>query len=286
MMPTLRSSLRRWLGGVPRMAKDRAAILKSMLDGVKPVLDDDKTKRIASALKAFSDKQLNKMDAAGVRIWPFVKGLPPEYQVAKIDELGGPADYNAQYRTVRVSPTSMEKDSFTDFMRHELAHAWDNVRTGKNLKDLRKLKDSAFADELNKRADQELKGETFESKSARKLPPGNKASMQEAVDEYKKLLSLDTTRSFAHPSTAPKHSAANAMEFYAEGYSVFHGNVPLSQGRLLYMAPVLFYYLEHEAKAEGLLRPGKDDLKKYLDENEKGWRAWEPEEEKQSTRKK
>ena len=102
---------------------DRDAILKSMLGGVTPALDDARTKRIASAMKAFSDKQLNKMEAAGVRIWPFVKGLPPEYQVQKIDDLGGPADYNAQYRTVRVSPASMEKDSFTDFMRHELAHA-------------------------------------------------------------------------------------------------------------------------------------------------------------------
>jgi hypothetical protein len=268
-----------------RMQMDRDAILKSMLGGVKPALDDAKTKRIASAMKAFSDKQLNKMEAAGVRIWPFVKGLPPEYQVQKIDDLGSPADYNAQYRTVRVSPASMDKDSFTDFMRHELAHAWDNVRTGKNLKDLRKLKDSAFADELNRRAEQEMKNETFESQSAKKLPPGNKSSMKELVDEYAKLLKLDTSRSFANPSTAPKHSAANVMEFYAEGYSVFHGNVQLSQGRLFYMASGLFYYLEHEAKAQGLLRPSRADLKKYLDENDKGWRGWEPEEEKTGSRK-
>jgi hypothetical protein len=49
---------------------DRETILKSMLSGVSPALSDDQLKSIRAAMKAFSVKQLQKMDEAGVRIWP------------------------------------------------------------------------------------------------------------------------------------------------------------------------------------------------------------------------
>jgi hypothetical protein len=249
---------------------DREAILKSMLGGVNPALDDTQMKSIASAMKAFTIKQLQKMEEAGVRIWPFVKGLPPEYQMESIPDLGSPAEYIHQFRTIRISPASLEKSAITDFLRHELAHAWDNVRTGKNPKSLRKLKGDALGNELNRRAQE---SEPFESQSKKKLPPGRKFSMQEMLDRYKQGLP-DKTKSFAHPSTAEKHNAKNVMEFYAEGYSVFHGTTQTSQGRMLWLAPELFGYLEQEAKGLGLLTPSRDALKKVLDGNEKGWRSY------------
>lgn len=102
-------------------------------------------------------------------------------------------------------------------------------------------------------------------------------------DQVSNVADLD--RSFSNPSTHAKHSANNVMEFYAEGYSVFHGNVQICQGRMLYMAPGLYDYLEREARADGLLRPDKDALKKFLDEFDPNWRAWEPKEEKKSSKK-
>jgi hypothetical protein len=249
---------------------DRETILKSMLSGVNPALSDAQMKSIAVARRAFSVKQLEKMEEAGVRIWPFVKGLPPEYQAGSISDLGSPAEYNYQFRTIRISPASLEKGAITDFLRHELAHAWDNVRAGKNPKSLRKLKGDALGEELNRRAQE---SEPFESQSTKKLPPGKKFSMQEMLDRYRKVLP-DKTKSFAHPSTADKHNAKNVMEFYAEGYSVFHGITQTSQGRMLWLAPELFGYLEQEAKGHGLLTPSRDQLKKVLDDNEKGWRSY------------
>jgi hypothetical protein len=249
---------------------DREAILKSMLSGVNPAVKDGQMKSIAVAMKAFSIKQLEKMEGAGVRIWPFVKGLPPEYQMKDIPDLVDPAAYKYQFRTIRISPTSLEKGAITDFLRHELAHAWDHVRTGKNPKSLRKLKDDALSEQLNHLAQE---SEPFESQSPKKLPPGNKYSMQEMLDRYTKGLP-DKTKSFAHQSTADKHNAANVMEFYAEGYSVFHGFTQSSQGRMMWLAPELFDYLEQEAKGNGLPTPIRDQLKKVLDETEKGWRDY------------
>jgi hypothetical protein len=248
---------------------DRETILKSMLSGVSPALSEDQINSIGTAMKAFSVKQLQKMEEAGVRIWPFVKGLPPEYAVSSIADLGSPAEYNPQFRTVRISPASLARGAITDFLRHELAHAWDNVRTGKASKSLRKLKGDALIDELNSRAKE---GAPFESQSPKKLPPAN-LSMQEMLDSYIKVLP-DKTKSFAHPATAEKHLAKNVMEFYAEGYSVFHGFTPTSQGRMLWLAPDLFNFLEKEAKANGLLPPDREQLKTVLDDNEKGWRRY------------
>src|ERR1700687_2928751 len=92
------------------------------------------------------------------------------------------------------------------------------------------------------------------------------------LDTYIKVLRVDRTKSFAHPATAEKHLAKNVMEFYEEGYSVFHGFNLTSQGRMLWLAADLFNFLEKEARDYGLLTPDREELKKTLDDNEKGWR--------------
>ncbi len=255
------------------MSKEHERILKSMLGDVDPPLGEDETKRIASALKAFSVKQLQKMDNAGVRIWPFVKGLPPEYKITSVADLGSPAAYHYQFRTIRVSPTSLGRGAATDFLRHELAHAWDDVRTDRKPTNLRKMKENARLDEFNRLAKEKA---PFESESGKKLPPGKKLTMQDMLSAYKSNLAAlgDKTKSFAHPSTADSHNAKDVKEFYAEGYSVFHGHSQESQSRMLWLARDLFDYLEEEAKVYGLSPPPRKDLEKYLDDTEKGWRAW------------
>jgi hypothetical protein len=259
-----------------RPGMDRDAILKSMLTGVTPALSDDKVKSIGVAMKAFSDKQLGKMEEAGVRIWPFVKGMPPEYEVQKLADLKDPAAYDFQYRTVRISPASLEKGTITNHMRHELAHAWDDVRSGKHPKSLRKLKGDALLKEINLRAKEVLEGKPFESQSSKKLPP-SKLSMQELLNDYSKTIDAtqDKTLTFAHETTAEKHNRADVMEFYAEGYSVFHGFALDKQSMLFWLAKNFYDYLEDESKTYGLPAPSRAELEKTLDDTRKNWRNFQ-----------
>jgi hypothetical protein len=254
------------------MSMDREAILKSMLGGVSPAPEEAQIKTIAAVMKAFSLKQLQKMEAAGVRLWPFTDSLPPEYKLS-IPDLTDPAAYHHPSRTIRISSASMERPAFADFLRHEMAHAWDNVRTGKNPKSLRNLKGDPLFAEVERRMQDTA---PFESQSAKKLPPAKKMSLTDMLDRYKKVLAgtQDKTKSFAHRATADKHNSTNVMEFYAEGYSVFHAYDQAGQSRMLWLAPELFGFLESEAKGEGQLSPSRDQLEKLLDDTEKNWRNY------------
>jgi hypothetical protein len=248
---------------------DRETILKNMLTGVDPPPDEDLKKSILAAMKGFSDKQLEKMEQAGVRFWPFLKGAPPEYNVTGVSDLGTPAEYKKELRLVRISPASLKRPGITDMLRHELAHAWDDVRNETSPPNLRKLKGDALTNELTR-----LAGDTmpFESQSTKKLAPG-KFSMEEMLDRYKKGLP-ERDMSFANPSTAESHVAADVMEFYAEGYSVFHGFCDLCQSRLLRLAPELYNYLELESKTYGLPAPNRDQLNKSFNDNYPEWKGY------------
>lgn len=248
---------------------DHETILTSMLTGVTPALPDAQVKSILAAMKAFSDKQLQKMEESGVRIWPFIQGLPPEYLVKSIDDLKAPAEYKYQFRTIRISPASLAGGKITNFLRHEFAHAWDDVRTGKTPANLKKLKGDALIKELERLAHEKA---PYESDSMKKLPPGKKHSMLEVLNEYKKILRLDKTKSFANEAVSETHLVADVKEFYAEGYSVFHGFEQVKQSRMLWLAPELFAYLEDEADGLGLSKPDRKQLEQILDDTEKGWR--------------
>jgi hypothetical protein len=245
---------------------DRETILKEMIRGADHELGDDVKGVLRNAMKAFSLNQLQKMIDAGVRFWPSVKGVPAEYADAgfAVPDLAAPADYVAPLRLLCVSPATLTKaGGATDATRHELAHAWDDVRNEKKSTNLRKLSGDALKKEVmrmlteeqtEKQTEKQTKKQTFGSESTDKLPPDKKLSMQEMVSKYKDELRLDK-RGFAHPTTAPKHVAATVMEFYAEGYSVFHGYNDLCQSRLMDLAPELYGYLEWESKAYHLATP-------------------------------
>ena len=248
---------------------DRDKLIAGMLTGVSPALTAEQVATINAALRAFSDKQLTQMDDAGVRMWPFVKGLPPDIASVHIDDLGDPAAYDYQLRVVRISPASLARGAAANHLRHEFAHAWDNVRSGKNPKSLRKIKPDAQTDEINARFKETA---PFGSDSSAKLSPSMR-SMQDLAGDYKKILAVDREKfSFAHESTAPKHATANVREFYAEGYSVFHGFSVDKQARMLWIARDFFDYLDKESKSLGLLSPDRKSLEKTLDEIDKNRR--------------
>jgi hypothetical protein len=254
--------LQRRTSGEDERAMDRDKLIDGMLTGVNPALSPDQLGAINAALKAFSDDQLTQMDAAGVRMWPNLKGLPPDIPQMHIDDLGTPAEYKYQFRVVRISPTSLATGSAVNHLRHEFAHAWDNVYSGKDLKSLRTMNPDKQADELNTRAKQPA---PFASDSSDKL--------QKLAAAYKQILAVDREKfSFAHDSTAPKHATTNVREFYAEGYSVFHGLATDKQARMYWIARNFFAYLEEESKRLGLLPPKRELMETTLDGIDPKWR--------------
>src|ERR1700689_2107842 len=206
------------------------------------------------------------MEQAGVSLWPFIMGEPPEYNDTGVPDLGAPAEYKKELRLVRISPASLKKPGITDFLRHELAHAWDDVRNENSQPNLRKLKGDALTNELTRLAGDKM---PFDSQSKKKLAPGN-LSMEEMLDRYQKGLP-ERDMSFANPSTAETHAGGDVMEFYAEGYSVFHGFCDVCQARLLRLATELYDYLEQESKTYGLPTPNRGQLNKLFNDTYPNW---------------
>jgi hypothetical protein len=73
-------------------------------------------------------------------------------------------------------------------------------------------------------------------------------------------------QSFDNPATRESYSKRSPREFYAEGYSVFHGGREWNQARLLYYAPELYELLEIEAKEEGLDVPDRSKVEAAMKE--------------------
>jgi hypothetical protein len=246
-------------------------ILKEMISGVDPPPDEDTKSSLRAAMKAFSLDQLQQMNNAGVRFWPIVKGVPPEYEEIRVADLAAPAEYLPLIRLFRISPATLKSGTGgTDALRHELAHAWDDVRNEKKPPNLRKLKGKAVTDEVQRLGNLP---ETFGSESSAKLDP-SKLSMKEMLDRYKRVLRVDKDMSFAHPTTASKHLAANVMEFYAEGYSVFHGYNDDRQSRLLRLAKELYDYLEKESTTYGLPPLDRKGLSDQFNKTYPGWKSF------------
>ncbi|MGH7871425.1 MAG: hypothetical protein ACREQO_04305, partial [Candidatus Binatia bacterium] len=66
--------------------------------------------------------------------------------------------------------------------------------------------------------------------------------------------------SFANTKTDPEHVTSDVREFYAEGYSVFHGDNEDAQAQLLCDAPELYQLLENEANEGKLAVPDRGKL--------------------------
>lgn len=91
--------------------------------------------------------------------------------------------------------------------------------------------------------------------------PGDESEM---FARYKKWQLRE--QSFDNPSTREGYSKTSPKEFYAEGYSVFHGGKEWNQARLLYYAPELYELLEAEAKQQGLGVPDRSKIEAALKE--------------------
>src|SRR4030095_973465 len=97
------------------------AAFTGVADGV-----EGQVETIGSAMNAFSLHQLRAMQNAGLRFWDG-GSLPPEFKDrVAVKNLSTPAEYVDLIHVIRIA-----RNATTDAIRHEMAHAWDHVRTGK-----------------------------------------------------------------------------------------------------------------------------------------------------------
>jgi hypothetical protein len=238
--------------------KERAKLLTEFTEGAE--LPEQQVSRIASAMRAFSPRQLQAMRKAGVRFWA-PDSLPPEFKNhVEVENVSTPGQYLDTLRLIR-----MAKNASTDSIRHEMAHAWDHVRTGK-VKPIAGLKGEEFDKALKDTP--ALSSETEEKRATKETHQGKVRSVRipisEMFERYKKWKLRE--QSFDNPSTREGYSKTSPKEFYAEGYSVFHGGREWNQARLLYYAPELYELLEAEAKQQGLGVPDRTKIEAALKE--------------------
>lgn len=241
-----------------REQEARAKLLVDFTDGAG--LPEKQVGRIAAAMRGFSLHQLRAMRKAGVRFWA-PDSLPPEFKDrAAVEKLSAPGGYWHLLRLIQ-----MAEKATTDAIRHELAHAWDHVRTGK-VKPIAPVKDKDFVKALEETPP--LSSETREKRATKETHEGKvrgvRLPISEMFDRYKRWRLRE--QSFDNPSTREGYSKTSPAEFYAEGYSVFHGGREWNQARLLYYAPELYELLEAEAKKEGLDVPDRSKIEAALKE--------------------
>lgn len=238
--------------------KARAKILATFTDGAN--LSEQRVSQIEAAMRAFSLHQLQALQQAGVRFWA-PDSLPPEFKDrVKVDNLSTPGEYLDIIHVIRIA-----RNATTDAIRHELAHAWDHVRTGK-VKPVGQLNDKAFEKAVNNTP--ALSSTTDEKRATKETQAGKVSGVRLTIGEmlarYKQWSLRE--QSFDNPSTREGYSKQSPREFYAEGYSVFHGGREWNQARLLYYAPELYALLEAEAKQQGLAVPDRAKIQAALKE--------------------
>lgn len=170
------------------------------------------------------------MNKAGIRFW-WKHELPSEFTNIVPPKKPGKACYLPWLRIIQVDLSSNEND-----IRHEFAHAWDHIKA---LPENRlHLLDKAGENEIG----QEIEGTV-------KWGSGTK-DMEKKFEQYKNRLPKveRKSHSFENPSTLEEHSLKSVQEFYAEGYSVFHGSCKSCQAKLLMYAPELYDLFEKESK--------------------------------------
>jgi len=238
--------------------KQRNAILQDMLRGLDANEKKSWCKKIRRALAGFSTRQMQVMKNAGVRFWrsgefpaPFADKYGPS-----ATKRGEMARYDFPYRIIQGLDTSGP-----DEVRHELAHAWDHVRSGK-VPRLDKLKGKQLDKAMFVSPDFSSEGK--EKRVSIDDPAGSgtkkiKLSVQDTFDRFMQRPAQGNW-SFANSRTKPEHVTSDIREFYAEGYSVFHGDNEEAQAIMLCDAPELYALLEKEALAEKLKVPDRTKL--------------------------
>ncbi len=247
-------------GTVYRDKDSESAARDKILDEISTDMNpsEDIKKKMRSAMRAFALDQLQQMQKAGLKFWGG-QGLPPEFDgiVTMAKDLASPGAYSEIVRVIRLSSRAG-----SGHIRHELAHAWDHLRTLDKPKPLkgRKAIEQSVTNPGEYWSASKTKRVTSQPQAGGKQKKV-KLSVTEMFDLYKGRIPRREV-AFDNPETREGHSMRSPQEFYAEGYSVFHGPHLTSQMRLRLYAPELYHLLKTEALAKKMAVPDEAELDK------------------------
>ncbi|MFT3708578.1 MAG: hypothetical protein QM817_13080 [Archangium sp.] len=224
----------------------REELIDHITRGNDPAIDAALRKKIESALKAVSDKELAQLDKTGFRI--FVgREVPPDLKDAGLvgPKLKSPAHYTPGIKVMLLNP---DKAPTTSQIMHEVGHAKDDMMNDpKGLKPLAEY-------EGDKRTEMLEKSMPLASETDSKI----KAAYQAYSDRFG---SFPKDEHFHTPTQSDSYARSDASEFYAEAFATFHGGSEEMQARLLDQAPEIYKLLEADAKKQGLPVPDRTALK-------------------------
>lgn len=246
---------------------DRDAIVDRMLRDVDPPVSQSVKNVIRNALAAYSNRQVERIDHFGLRIWPdnacSSSMLPPEFVgIAQPQQLHSPARYYPPMRTIFIRATHFELGVF----RHELAHAWDDILNERLA--LRPL--DQLSTDQRRAAYQRVERQrpaVMHSQTARyRVTVAGRArlmTLDEMRRSYVGRIRVRDRQCF-DVYNGSYQSMDNAQEFYAEGRAVFFAQDTFAQAKMLESAPELFQVFEQEAQREGLVYPNRSCLTRLL----------------------
>jgi len=231
---------------------------------------------IRAALEHFGCRQLDRFREAGLLLWPQREGLPPVYAGwVRWGELSVPARrmavqfrrappssraaYIPHVRTVVFRPGENIEYSLT----HELAHAWDDlVYETLPAADQRTALDAmpeARRDRTVAALIREYQRRIHMRSTTMRSTRGSPGTLQSMYDDFMAFRRANRGLDPTFGRTGGEETQ-NVLEFYAEGYAVFHCGPQDNQIRLLDYATRLYDFVESEALQHGLPTPRKDAL--------------------------
>lgn len=220
-------------------AQNRDEMLTHMMRNLPA--DSPQRDAIRTASASFSTEQLRRMEQGGL-IFADTNSVPRDREPAGMVTTNWGRSTHGRYldatrvvqlRTGNVSP---------DFARHEMAHAWDDIRNDHRGGD--PLSAANVADRIAHRNDVGRTA-TFSSHET----PG----LRSAFDAYANRTNPNMPNTGFGVGASVRETLENPREFYAEGFAVFHSGNAAEVGRLRSNAPELYRILHTEAQRAGTL---------------------------------
>lgn len=215
--------------------EERDQILEDFCRDLSDVSDSFR-RVIVSSMCDFSLNQLNMMQEAGLRFW-IGSGVPPIFAGSvRRDTETSSASYTREIRTVflgnRVNP---------GYLTHEMAHVWDHIS---NLPSQRRVR----LDDINLDRRMNLINNPGQLLSETNQRQELRAGGRSVLISFNQMLTAYNNRlprrelAFSGSSWIG-YSRTSPRDFYAEGYTVFHGNSIRQQAKLYKYARELYVYL-------------------------------------------
>ncbi|MBL8949700.1 MAG: hypothetical protein JNK82_02915 [Myxococcaceae bacterium] len=222
----------------------RSAAIDDFTRSMHPPPTRDERERMDRALESFGDDQLTRMREGGVRFMRQRDGLPDDLVAAGAVAPGvsSPAGYLAEARVLRFGESTSPAT-----WRHELGHAWDDVRG--------ETRNGRFDDMPLRQRTRLLTTLDREVSRDRAFGSSRDARLTDAFEDYRgsrRWTSDARSREAFDIGAREGYSLRSVEEFYAEGFSAFHGDREHA-ARIERNAPGLYRRLAEEARDAGTL---------------------------------